>query len=138
MPEKTTNYHRTFIAVAEDCPATAGEVPQPRAGAPTVASLQFALLADHPYELTSDDLLFRVHALRHGIPAERLAEERARFFARSQACLRASPLAKRHGWGFHFDADGKVALVPAGSEEYRRLASDPALTQLKAMRSKRA
>lgn len=54
----TTNCFDTFIQVAEDCPARAGEEPQPRAGSPTVASLQYAMIAKAPYEYTSDDVVF--------------------------------------------------------------------------------
>ncbi len=134
----TTNYYDTFIAVAPDCPVVSAEVPAGRAAAPTIAQLQYELIAEHPYAFTSDDVLFAVHARRQGIPESELAAERERFFARDQACLRSSPLGKRYGWGLHHDAEGRVALVPVGSEEYRRLAEDAALTQTRAMRSKRA
>ncbi|WP_344308138.1 DUF6157 family protein [Brevibacterium samyangense] len=58
-------------------------------------------------------------------------------FARGQPCLRSSPLAKRYGWGFHYDAEGRVALVPVGSPEYEAFVTDDSLTVVKAMRSKR-
>lgn len=134
----TTNYTETFIEVAEDCPATTGEVPAPRGGRPTVAGLQYALLMTRPYELSSDDLLFEVHAQRHQVSDHERAGAREAFFAKTQACLRASPLAKRHGWGIHHDADSKVAIVAVDSEEYERLAADPSVYHLRAMRSKRA
>ncbi|PJJ72875.1 hypothetical protein CLV46_2452 [Diaminobutyricimonas aerilata] len=134
----TTNYYDTFIAIAPDCPVASAEAPAARGDKPTVAQLQYELIAAHPYGSTSDDVLFAVHAERQGIPEPERAVERERFFARSQACLRSSPLGKRYGWGLHHDAQGRVALVPVGSEEYRRLETDPALTQTRAMRSKRA
>jgi len=133
----TTNYTGTFIQVADDCPVETAETP-PVGKAPTVAALQHTLIAAHPYELTSDDVLFEVHAIRQGIPDEARTTARAQFFAKDQACLRSSPLGKRYGWGIHHDADGRVALVPLGSDEYRSLAADPSVRQLKAMRSKRA
>lgn len=134
----STNYFDTFIRVAEDCPVEAAEVPRPTAKGPTIASLQYELVSEHPYELTSDDVLFAVHAIRQGIAEEDRSEAREAFFAKSRACLRASPLGKRYGWGLHHDSDGKVALVPLGSERYAALAADPALAQTRAMRSKRA
>lgn len=134
----STNYTDTFIQVAEDSPAVEGEIPAARGGAPTVAGLQHALLAEHPYELTSDDLLFEVHARRQGVPEDARDAERAAFFARSQACLRASPLGKRHGWGLHHDAEGRVALVAVESERYRELAADHGVRQVRAMRTRRA
>lgn len=138
MPMGSTVYRSTFIAVAEDCPVGGAEEPPVAAKGPTVASLQYELIARRPYELTSDDVLFEVHATRQGLPAEERAAAREAFFAKDQPCLRSSPLGKRYGWGTHHDADGHVALVPVGSDEYEALAADPALKQLKAMRSKRA
>lgn len=132
----TTNYRTTFIEVAEDCPVVSAEVPAARAR-PTVAQRQFELIDEAPYQLTSDDLLFRIHAERTGIPPEEWPEARAAFFSKGQPCLRASPLAKRYGWGIHHDDDGRVALVPLGSERYAELAADPAVQHVRAMRSSR-
>jgi hypothetical protein len=134
----STNYESTFIQIAEDCPVQHAEEPLTKGKAPTVAELQFRLLAENPYALTSDDVIFTVHATRKEIPETDQAQERERFFARDQACLRASPLAKRYGWGIHHDADGKVALVPFGSDRYRELVEDNTVKQLRAMRSRRA
>lgn len=134
----STNYSNTFIRVADDCPAATGEEPPARDEAPTIAALQYLLIAEHPYELTSDDVIFEVHARRNGIPDGEKAAERARFFSKPQACLRTSPLGKRYGWGIHHDENARIALVPFGSERYRALAEDSALQQLKASRSRRA
>lgn len=134
----STNYAGTFIQVADDCPTDAAEQPPVGGRAPTVAALQHALMAEHPYEFTSDDVLFEVYATRQGIPAEERAGAREAFFAKDQPCLRSSPLGKRYGWGIHHDADSRVALVPLGSDEYQALAANPTVKQLKAMRSKRA
>ncbi|MGY1808223.1 DUF6157 family protein [Blastococcus sp. SYSU D00669] len=134
----TTNYTDTFIEVAEDCRATSGEVPPARGGAPTVAGLQYAMLADAPYVHTSDDVLFAVHAQRRGVPDADLAAERDAFFAKGQPCFRASPLTTQYGWGVHCDGEGRMALVAVDSPEYAALAADPALAHLRAMRSKRA
>ena len=102
------------------------------------SSSTYRLLSERPYELTSDDLLFEVHAIRQNIePPERTAQREA-FFTKPQACLRSSPLAKRYGWGFHHDGQGRVALVPLGSTRYQELSEDSSLTQLRAMRSRRA
>jgi hypothetical protein len=132
----TTNYENTFIAVAEDSTASGPRIPVERA-TPSIAQLQHELLEEHPYEMTSDDLLFEVHAIRKGIAEADRPAARADFFSKSQACLRASPLPKTHGWGLHHDEKARIALVPLGSEEYRRMSEDPSLQQLKAMRSKR-
>lgn len=134
----TTDYVATFIQIAADCPAEAAEVPPARGEKKTVALLQYELIAGAPYRYTSDDVLFEVHAIRHEIPDDERDEQRAAFFAKDQACLRSSPLGKRYGWGIHHDQQGRVALVAVESERYRTLADDPSVTQLSAMRSKRA
>ena len=133
----------TFVLVADGCPATAGEVPPDRGGEPTVAGLQYQLLAAEPYRLTLEDLIFEVHVRRHGLSAAELkkrgAAVRAELFARSHPCLRASPLTKRYGWGAHHDAAGRIALYGVGTADYRRLAAGGAgLTVVKAMRARRA
>lgn len=134
---KTTNYHNTLIEIADDSPTGAAVIPPERKQS-TVARRQFEILAEAPYRYTSDDVIFAVHANRAGIPEEDLPAARERFFSKGQPCLRASPLARHYGWGIHHDAEGCVALVPAGSEEYDRLAADPATNRIKAMRSRRA
>lgn len=71
--------------------------------------------------MISDELLFEVHARRKGVPAPDRAAEREVFFAKAQACLRASPLVKQYGWGLHHDAEGKVAAYGVGRAEYDEL-----------------
>ena len=65
----TTNYVDTFIAVAPDSRAVTAEAPPSDPENPSIAARQFALLHEHPYEFTSDDVLFTVHADRAGRPA---------------------------------------------------------------------
>ncbi|MEU8177771.1 DUF6157 family protein [Microbispora hainanensis] len=147
MPEDL-NYYSTLIAVADDCPVTVAEVPRGRGGKPTVAVLQYELISGAPYGLTQEDVLLETWLRRQDLPAdlpaERRAELRKEFFSRSQACLRSSPLPKRHGWGLLFDRDGRIALCPMESEEYRRLVDgaqageDGGVRVLKALRSRRA
>ncbi|MCE7064609.1 DUF6157 family protein [Dyadobacter sp. CY326] len=137
MKVHTTNYKDAFIQVADDSPAKGGEVPPVKASEKSVATIQFELIKDHPYKYSSDDVLFQTFATRNGISEEELTAEREKFFSKGQACLRASPLTKRYGWGIHSDADGKVALVGVDSEEYKKFSSDEKLEVVKAMRSKR-
>ena len=137
----TTNTRNAFIGVAEDCPASSGQVPTERSGKPTVAALQYAMIKNNPYKYTSDDVVFATsaagRALDAGAKQAERQEARKQFFSRGQACLRASPLGKTFGWGVHSDAHGRVAIFAVDSPQYRRLAADPGLKQVKAMRSKR-
>lgn len=130
----STNYTGTFITASPDCPVAAGTVP-PKPD--SVAGLQYALLHDNPYKMTSDDLLFEVHARRKGIAEPDRAAARAEMFARPLACLRASPLVKSYGWGLHHDEHGRVALYGIESGDYRRFAAGGDATVRPGMRSKR-
>lgn len=132
------NYFSTFIEVADDCPVTTATIPAPRGGTKTMPLRQYEMIARHPYKHTQEDVLFRTYADQAGIPAAARPVARRRFFAKGQPCLRSSALGKRYGWGFHFDAAGRVALYAMESQEYRTFAGDPRLTHVKAMRSKRA
>jgi len=140
------NYVNTFISVAEDTKATAAKEPAARGAARTVAQHQYERLRQ-PFRYTQEDVLFDVWLARQAdagtlavdeLASDELDQLRVDFFAKGQPCLRASPLTKSHGWGVHFDSKGRAALVPMESEEYRRLQQDDELTQLKAMRTKRA
>lgn len=134
------SYTNTFIRVADDCPTAASEVPPARAQ-PSVAELQHRVLSKHPYELTEEQLYVRVHGLRKGLGEQEISERydalHAEVFAKPQACLRASPLTKRYGYGAHYDAEGRIALHPREDQSYARLSDDQALKQLLAMRSAR-
>ena len=131
----TTNYVDTLITVSPDTKAVAATPPPTGKG--SVAELQFAMLHDHDYELTSDDVVFGVFADRKGITAADRRSARDQFFAKGQPCLRTSPLAKSYGWGIHSDAEGRVALVPLGSSRYDALVNDDVTAKRAAMKTSR-
>ena len=131
----TTDYFNAFIEVAEDCRAAMGVEPPERAGPKTVARMQYEMIAQNPYKYTSDDVLFMVHAARGGVPEARMDAERQRFFSKGQACMRASDLTRRYGWGVHFDDKARMALYAVGSPEYAYYKNDTALEHRRAMRS---
>lgn len=130
MRVHTTNYANAFIAIAEDCPVAQAEEP-PLRERPSIARIQFDMLIASPYRHTSDDVIYESQGKRKGL-------SRQEFFSKGQPCFRASPLTKRYGWGVHCDSEGRIALVPAGSDRYRELAEDPALQHVAAMRSSRS
>ena len=131
------NYYDTLIEVADDCPATEGEVPAAMGGRKTKAVVEYDLLVNHPYAYTEEDIAFEVYAVLHAIPKGSRPKERERLLSKGHPHLRVSPLAKRYGWGIHNDAEGKVALVAVDSPEYQRLMKDPRTTKVKAFRSTR-
>jgi hypothetical protein len=133
--DMTTNYFQTFITASSDSKAEVGTVPAKVGG---IASLQYTLLIEQPYTFTSDDLLFEVHVQRNGITDADRDVERAAFFSKAQACLRASPLVKQYGWGLHHDQDGKVAAVALETGAYRALCQRPDIKSVPGIRSRRA
>lgn len=132
----STNYYNTFIQVSEDTKVRCGTIP-PERDTPSIARLQWELLHNNPYKFSSDEVLFYIYVLRNQIPVEHLQAARELFFSKGQACFRTSPLAKNYGYGIHFDELGKMALYGMETDEYKALASDKNIRQLKAMRSGR-
>lgn len=124
----TTNYRETLITVSPDSPVT---LATPPSKPDTIAGRQYALLSTAPYRLTSDELLLTIENERKGPTFA------ADFFAKPKACLRTSPLVKKHGYGLHFNADGKIALIPMEIDEYRRLLADDEVKKYPGMRSAR-
>ncbi|MGB4780039.1 DUF6157 family protein [Microbacterium sp.] len=118
----TTCYIDTFIAVAPDSTAPGGLVP-PSGSNPSVAARTFEMIADAPYRHTSDDVIFTVWADRNSILEADRERAREEFFSKPKACLRASDLGKKYGWGVHSDSDGRVAVYALGSAEYETFAS---------------
>jgi len=128
--EHTTNYPSSFIAVAEDCPAHTGVVP-PDKTPPTAARLEYDMVINCPYRFTSDQVIYEANGRAKGLSREE-------FFEHGRPCLRSSALTKRHGWGVHSDALGRIALYAVDSAEYARWSADPTLHQLRALRSHHA
>ena len=137
MKTHSTNYQDTFIQVADDCPATKGEIPVGKGDAKTVAQRQFELISQNPYKLTSDDVFFQIYAQRNDLTPTEQQEARAQFFSKGQPCFRASPLTKRYGWGIHNNQEGKIALYGRETTEYEKFVTDKALKLVKAMKSSR-
>ncbi len=135
MKVHTTNYENTFIEVAEDCPAIVGEIPKMKGDTKTVAAIQFEIIRKNPYKFTSDDVLFQVFADKNDLTKLEHAAAREQFFSKGQACLRASPLTKRYGWGIHNNKEGKIALYGVETPEYQKFLKDENLKVVKAMRT---
>lgn len=124
MVKKDLNYYQTFITVAPDSTATAGQLPAARGKKPTKAQIEYELLSANPYIYSQSELLFEVHIRHKEISKENLAAEKEAFFAKSQACLRSSTLPKKLGWGIHFNEEGKIALYGIGTPEYMQFSEN--------------
>ncbi|MFK7694880.1 DUF6157 family protein [Paenibacillus sp. HJGM_3] len=136
------NYYNTFIKVAADCPASEATVPPDKKETKTKAGIEYDLIANHPYGYTQEEVMFETHVRHKGITPEELeargTQIRDEFFQVPKACMRASMLPKKFGWGLHFNAEGKVALVPVGSEQYEAYAEGAeGVRVLPAMRNSR-
>lgn len=137
MKTHTTNYINTFILIADDCPARAGEMPPLKEDKRTVANIQFDILNKSPYAYTSDDILFQVFADKNDLTKSELKKGREEFFSKGQPCFRASPLTKRYGWGVHSNEYGKIAIYGCETAEYKKFSGDKNLSIVKAMKSAR-
>lgn len=135
MKVHTTNYFNTLIEVAEDCPVEIAETPKSIPGKPSVAAMQYEILTGHPYEFTSDEVLFQVYANRNDLLPSDYDSCRTAFFSKGQPCFRTSPLAKRYGFGVHSDSNGRVAIYSRESATYEALSNDTEIVKVKAMRS---
>lgn len=131
----STNYYNTLITIAEDSPTSTSVVPDLTKS--SVASQQFEWISEHPYQLTSDDVIFRRVALKHGIEDSEIPAAQKDYFTTGRACLRTSPLPKQYGYGIHADAEGKLALIPAESDAYAQLLADDSVSKVRAMRRSR-
>jgi hypothetical protein len=137
------NYYDTFITISPDSFAESGVKPPDKKGGLTKAGIEFELVANHPYAYTQEELLFQVHIRHKGISEEELEAKgtqiRDEFFQKPTACMRASALPKKYGWGIHFDSEGYMALVSADSPDYERFKSGDGgkLKVLAGMRSSR-
>ena len=134
------DYTDTFIACADDCPATVGQAPP---GDESVAARTWRMISEHPYRFTSGDVIFTVYADRQGVPQQSRSSARKEFYSKGRACLRSSDLGRRYGWGIHADANGRLALYGVGTARYSTLASgkgprNTPIKVVKAMRRSRA
>jgi hypothetical protein len=76
------NYYDTLVEVADDCPASAAQVPQARGGKKTKAVVEYELLVEHPDTYTEEDIAFEVYAVLHDIPKAKWPTERKKFLSK--------------------------------------------------------
>ncbi|MCP3740417.1 DUF6157 family protein [Rossellomorea sp. BNER] len=131
------SYKDTFITISEDSTVTSAIVPVPRNEKPTIASIEYHLIKNNPYQYTQEDVQFNTYLIKNQIESNNVNELREQFFTKPKACFRASPLVKKYGWGVHYDNTGKIAIYDVKSERYNQLLSLDNITILKGMRSKR-
>jgi hypothetical protein len=130
-----------FIEIAPDCPARTAIIPEGKGGKKSIAAIEYQLLSRKQYGYTLEELKFATHVQHKQIPPAKLKAHRQQlwdeYFAKPCACMRASPLTEKYGWGAHYDANGKIAIYAVESREYRRFVKDKNIKKYAAMRSKR-
>ena len=135
MKVHSTNYFDTFIEVAEDTKATYGTQPLSKGDKKSVAEMQYEMLSENPYQLTSDDILFQLFANKNNLSEAEYKQAREQFFSKGQPCFRTSPLTKTYGFGIHYDSTGKMAVYGMETAEYQNFISDEKIKKVKAMKS---
>ncbi len=135
------SYKNTFIKVAEDCPVAISEIPLPSNGKIPVHVYQYELLSKYPYKLTHEELLFEIYLKQNNLPediSDAMADAiREKLFSKGHPCMRASALAKRYGFGAHYDEEGKIALFSMESQDYQAFLNNHSVTKVAAMKRKR-
>lgn len=130
-----------FIEIAPDCPTRTALVPEGKGAKRTVASIEYELLSGKPYGYKLEELKFATHVRHKQIPPAEVEAHRKQlwdeYFAKPYACMRASPLTKKYGWGAHYDENGKIAIYPVEGGEYKRFVEDKNMKKYFAMRNKR-
>ena len=133
-------YSNTFITVAGDCPVKQGQIPLPKNGKKPIHLLQYELLTHTPYYYTHESLIFEIYLIRNELLQISDSEKKEiwdTLFSKGHPCLRASALTKRYGFGAHYNEEGKIAIYPMDSEEYRAFTLNPNIQKYAGMRSKR-
>ncbi len=135
------SYTNTFITIAPDSPVQEGEVPVSNRPKKPVHIIEYELLTEHPYRYNHEGLIFEVFIRKKEIAREVVEREREilwnDLFRKGHPCMRASALTKRYGFGAHYNADGAIAIYPAGSKEYLALVNDGSVKKIPAMKQKR-
>ncbi len=113
-----THHRNTLAAIVTTVLRRNGIVPSPKGGKATVAVLEYRL-SERPLPIntcakgrTSSNFIWREVEISDEERKARGDEIRVELFARSHACMRASPLTKSYGWGAHYDEDGRLAIYP--------------------------
>lgn len=136
MKIHSTNYSDTFIEVSGDTKAICGVIP-PNKPKKTVAEMHYEIIANNPYQFTSDDVFFQVYVIKNDLTESEYSEARKVFFSKGQPCMRTSPLTKTYGFGIHHNEEGKIALYGMETTEYHDFITDPKIKKVKAMKSRK-
>lgn len=135
------SYIDTLIVVATDCPIGSSEIPVAKKEKKPAHLIQYELLMERPYTLDHEGLTYEVFVRQKEFSQETLRNEGKaiweNLFSKGHPCMRASSLTKRYGFGAHYNHEGKIAIYPMESREYKALMDDDSVKKIAAMKSKR-
>lgn len=133
----STNYYNTFIPIPEENKIQKGTIPTLKEGKKSIAYFLYENIIKHPYQYTSNELLFKAYIFTNGIDEADIKKHKIQFFSKKQLDLRGSSLVLSYGWGIHFNAQGKIALIGIDSNLYSQLTNDTSIQKVKALKIKR-
>jgi hypothetical protein len=100
-----------IILVAEDCRVSKSEAPPLGDRKKTIARIGYEVLIENPYFFSEQEFFKEIHF-----------EQRKRYDLKIESYnIKRSELVKSYGWGVHRNKEGKLALVPMESTEYKKL-----------------
>jgi len=105
----------TLITIA-DSSSKSSTIPVSKRKNETVKEVVYRVLKENPYQFKQYDLFYEVHI--NQLKKDKSLKLTSYMLAKSELCSLL-------GWGIHGDEHGKLALVPAESEEYRKLLNNP-------------
>ncbi|HIF9058194.1 TPA: DUF6157 family protein [Photobacterium damselae] len=97
-----------LILISQDSPTKEAIIPEK---GDSVARIAYEVLSENPYLFTESEFQHEVHVMRRNRPDLKI----------NKYSIKRSPLLKKLGWGIHKNSNGKMALIPADSDEYRNL-----------------
>ena len=112
----------TLITVAESSSKTS-IIPESKSKKETVKEVLFRILNEYPYHYKQYELFYEVH-INQLKKSKELKLEKYK--------LQRSELCALLGWGIHGNNEGKLALVPVESSEYKELLNSSNINKKKA------
>lgn len=100
-----------LIEVAVDCPVKRSEIPPDIGYKKTIARIGYEVLIANPYKFSEREFFKEVHEVRRRRTDLKLDSYN----------IKRSALVKILGWGIHRDKNGKLALIPMESADYKKL-----------------
>ena len=111
-----------LITVAESSAKTS-IIPTSKSKKETVKEVVYRVLNENPYKYKQNDLFYEVHI-------NQMKKDKTLKLEKYK--LQRSELCSLLGWGIHGDEEGRLALVPIESSEYKSLLANPSITKKKA------